>query len=422
MSSFTQFTGSNVPFGQLVPLWDDRNNPTVNGIEYLKTGVIKGLTGYSSLVSDFPSLGLNVQTGTAYGYTGAANSTHFYLTDGTRYYVFSNNATPNYGTSVTSAWTTSLSGGNAVNDVCRFGTSGTLIAVGNTTSNNFYVSGTSGTAFTTTGGIMKVVASNTAGTLAVLGAFTLNGGAGYIYTSTNGTTWTSRTPTAGAGEDLVRAMWSPVGNCFVYINSAATVYTTTDGFTLTSRGVPTNLVVGTVGTGLGNNNHCASSASSTLFAVTQNSVRYIVKTTNGTSYTATAVSSLFPNNLSTTTIPPKLVYMNGAYYALFSQPINYPQSNLYKSVDEGATWTAVANIFIAPYARASNGPYFIDYVNVFNGNIIATSIVSAATAGVYGVLSSYDTANFIGLPYGTAQLAGLAVTDTNVPNYYVRIK
>lgn len=424
MSSFTQFTGSAVPFGQLISLWGDQTNPTIDGIEYLKTGVLKSSTGYSSLVSNWPSLGLNVQTGSAYSFEGGNGGNNFYLTDGTRYYVFSSAAGVSaiYGTSATSAWTTPVAGSNAINDVCRFGTSGTLIAVGTTATNNYYVTGITATAIPTTTAIMFTTASNTAGTLAVMCRAVFNG-VNQIWTSTNGTTWTSRTPTGSAtSSNIVRAMWSPVANCFVYLDSTAVAWTTTDGYTLTSRGVPTGLAAGAVNdTGLANNLFCASSASSTLFTIQQSSVGYIVKTTNGTSYTATPVSSLFPGK-STSTYP-KLVYMNSAYYAIFVNGINAPSSNIYKSVDEGATWAPVSNIFISPLTRSGSGAfYYTDYVNVFNGNIIAMARAGTITTGSYGVLSSYDAANYIGVPRESSELAGLASNDANLPIYYVRIK
>lgn len=424
MSVFTQFVGDSVPFGQLFGLWDYRNNPTVNGVEYLKTGVIKAISGYSTLVANYPALSLNVQPGTAYSFTSSNTATNAYLTDGTRYYVFNSVSNPRYGTNVTSAWTSTLTGTpQKATDACRFGTSTTLIAINSAdATQNQYVIGTAATTIATTTVAMNVLASNTAGTLAVM-ANSNTAAANNIWTSTNGTAWTSRTPAGATGTDVFsRAMWSTVGNCFVYFgNSASTVYTTTDGFTLTSRGVPTGLASGASGTsGTGNNKYCASSASSTLFSVIQNSVGYIVKTTNGTSYTATPITSLFDAIAENSA--PTLVYLNSAYYALFPTGLDVPTPRLFKSTDEGTTWTKVPSIFISPYAFLSATAFYTDYLALMNGNIIAFTVVSSGLSnGYYGVLNSYDTATHIGLPLASVQVAG-NTSIFNAPNYYIRIK
>lgn len=425
MSVFTQFVGNTPPFGQLVGLWDGRNNPTIDGVEYLKTGVIKAISGYSTLATNWPSYALNVQPGTAYSFTSSNGAINFYLTDGTRYYAFNSSIAPRYGTSVTSALSSVVSSGNAATDACRFGTSATLISVnsGNAAQNQ-YVVGTTATAVSTTVA-MNVVASNTAGTLAVM-ANGNSAAANYIWTSTNGTTWTSRTPAGGGAtgtDTFARAMWSPVGNCFIYFgNTTSTVYTSTDGFTLTSIGTPTGLsAVASSSTGTGNNKFCASSASSTLFSVVQSSIGYIVKTTNGTSYTATPVTSLFDGVAANSTAT--LVYVNSAYYAIFASTFRSPTGSIFKSTDEGATWTKVPTVFLTPYVTASGtSSYVLDYLALMNGNIMAFVWGSGVGNGYYGVLSSYDTATHIGLPYASTQLAGSDANNANSPNYYIRIK
>lgn len=419
MSVFTQFTGNAVPFGQLIGLWDNRNNPTIDGIEYLKSGVLKSSTGYSSLVSNWPSLGLNAPTGSSYALT-VGNAPTFYLTDGTRYYVLSNGPLGNYGTNVTSSWSTAVTSATNALDACRFGTSSTLIIVGANASTNQYIIGTTATTIPTTTVTMLTVASNTAGTLAVL-CGSVNNAANSIWTSTNGTSWTSRTPTGSAtASNIVRAMWSTVGNCFVYLDATAVAWTTTDGYTLTSRGTPTNLAAASVSSvGQGNNRQCASSASSTLFTVTQSGVSYIVKTTNGTSFTATSVSSLFG---AYSALEPALVYLNSAYYAIFPVGVTDPAQGIFKSTDEGATWNVVPKIFLSPYVFSGTTSYYLDYLALMNGNIIAFVRAGATTNGAYGVLSSYDTVNYIGVPNATTQPTASSGSDVNNPNTYVRIK
>ncbi len=418
MSVFTQFTTNTTPFGQLIPLWDTKTNPTIDGVEYLRTGTLKSSTGYSSLVSNYPSLGLNVPTGSSYAMGSGSAGRGVCLTDGTRYYYFSSNSI-SYGTSVTSAWTATISlPQGAPTDACRFGTSSTLLYVqaGNVFLN--YLVGTTATAVNTTNS-MYVCASNTAGTLAVMvggtGALANN-----IWTSTNGTSWTSRTPSGAAGRNVYKATWSPVANAFIYIDTSFEVYTTTDGFTLTSRGFLSGFT-GSMATASYNAQTAsnASSPTSTLMAF-QDSQTWITRTTNGTSYTTSSVASLFGPSVPTNVIP-RLQYMNGAYYAEIPTGYLLPQTQVFKSTDDGVTWSPVANIAIPPYTATGSNNYALDQFVVLNGNIIA--IVYLGNTNYYAVLSSYDTANFIGVPYGTTLFAGASTAlNGNQPNYYVRIK
>lgn len=404
MSSFTQFTGNAVPFGQQLNLLEYRDNPTINGIEYLRYGVLKGSAGYSSLLSDWPALGFNTNNGSTYSHGGGTSSGSLILTDGTRYYSFNQgtNVPPTYGTSLTSAWQTPVTAAPTSQslDAFRFGSSGTtLISLGNANTTNCYIVGTNATAFSITAA-SSAGAANTAGTFGVI----VKGGtavAGNVYTSNAGTTWTSRTPSGGSlTASVAFATWSPVGNCFIYIDSNSNVGTTTDGFTITSRGT---LGVGTIQSAGFQTLTNASSSASTLMAVYSptNGKSYICRTTDGINFTAPAANTLFNGYTYVSSIQ----YFNGAYYALCNQV-------LFKSTDEGLTWSRVPYIVPTPYTSL----WYLLSVQLLNGNIIASWTYSGQNYPLYGVLSGIDTAAYIGMvPPSNA-------SPNNYANSYVRIK
>lgn len=411
MSSFTQFTGSAVPFGQLIPLWDYRDNPTIQGIEYLRAGVLKSITGYSSLVADWPSLAVNTNTGGVYSSGTSTGASAHFLTDGTRYYGFGPTTTV-YSTSLTSNWTTGVGGGpaGAQIDAFRFGSAGTTL-VFITATNAAYIVGTAATPIAPT--VSQIAgAANTAGTLGVICA-AVAATAGNIYTSTNGTAWTSRTPSGATGAGSIRsATWSPVSSRFIYLDSNGNIHTTTDGFTLTFRAnvspAPSSFTY--MPTAL-----CASSATSTLIGYNTNTEgSYIVRTTDGVSYPKTAITTLLNSSIYQIT---GLQYFGGAYYAFGGIGTATTLPNIYKSTDDGVTWSPVPQIVGNPFSSANN----IASVMSLNGNIIV-NMRNSSSGNKYFVLGSTDTANYIGVAPPTETLAGTGAGNYAFSFSYLRIK
>lgn len=434
MSTFSQFVGSQPPFGQPLTMIDTRANPTVNGIEYLRAGVLKSASGYSNFVSNWPSFSYNLPSGSAY-FLPTSTATINLLFAGTRYYLlryisgetkipFTTGLTSdfsNFGSVITATSAISL-------DSCRVGSSDIIISVdgGDTGNGNFYINGITATNFSTTVA-NYVCASNTAGTLSIVVSSLVNNSPSYLSTSANGTSWTARTISGGDSLPVYRATWCPVGNCFIYITwNSRKIWTTPDGYTLTDRGKPDGISTGggwSASYAALNNHYCASSSSSTLISMQDNTnTSWIIKTTNGTSFTATKAQDLF-GNLVRNPISPKLYYLNNAYYALFTNNGNYayPDHAILKSTDEGVTWNFVPLPFIPGFAYGSNGwPYRLSHLTVLNNNIVAIVVNVSSLDCRYAVLSSYDTATHIGRV--AAPTVSIGSNPVEYPNIYYRIK
>lgn len=436
MSTFSQFTGGGPPFGQALSMSETRANPTVNGVEYLRAGVLKSATGYSTFVSNWPTFTYNIPTGGNYNMPTTGSHVNI-LTDGTRYYFLRSESgitkVP-YTTNLTTDFSDSSSFITATaarsSGSCRLGTSGSIIiSIDNQNNNsNFYISGTTATNFSTTY-TMNVCASNTAGTLAVVASFAGAGQPGAIATSTNGQSWTERTVSGGSNNYFYRATWCPVGNCFIYVSwNDQKVWTATDGYTIVDRGKPGNISTGgswSNSYSLMNNHYCASSSSSTLISIQDNtSTGWIIKTTNGTSFTATSVSDFFGGlvKAGAATIP-KLYYFNNAYYALFTsgnQTYAHSDLVLLKSTDEGNTWSFVALPLVPALASFNNYASTVYHLTVLNGNIVAVFMNTSYYIVKYAVLSSYDTATHIGRVMSTTITTG--TSNYEYQNIYYRIK
>lgn len=140
-----------------------------------------------------------------------------------------------YTTDVTSTWTLGTGGSTATNfGNCLIGTNycttyGTKVAYSSDGTSYTEVS------LTDTG---NLIAANTDATLAVTVSYYGTGDAlGDIYTSTDGVTWTARTPSVTIGA-IRKCFWSPTLSAFVYKNSTGDFFKTTDGYTMSTLTLP----------------------------------------------------------------------------------------------------------------------------------------------------------------------------------------
>lgn len=383
MSNLADFLGGGaVPIGGLLSIAGAPSLIADNGAEYLKTGVLASAAGYGALIASNPGLRCNVVTaepGTdrSVGYVTAVGAAYYYC-NGTDV-SYNGAAMSFFGADIKASPASGIRKGGRE----AFTIGGKLVVVGAGTEHytlNAGVATLQSPAVTFYCG-----AANAAGDLAVLAAAA--SGAGGIYTSTNGTAWTSRTPN-GAGS-IYLAVWSPAANAFIYVTSSAIAYTTPDGYTLTNRGAISASVSGL--TTLGGNSSAASSPTSTLLSIQgykgtiSNTVNVLVRTTDGITYTSRFAADVF--GMSGT---PVISYINGAYYAVIG-------TNIFKSTDDGLTFAALPQVVNTLYPgvdlalsrdaagnfavvhRNSNGPTFSSIADLAATTHVGVPVGSANT-------------------------------------------
>lgn len=165
---------------------------------------------------------------------------------------------------------------------------------------------------------------------------------GYIITSTDGLTWTNRTPSGAPNLSYLRRLtYSTTGNCFIYVISDGRVYTSTDGYTLTNRtlGLPLPYANGrtanVVSFNAGQSRLSAHSNSNTIILLNANTMLH---TQNGVSYGIRSFNDT-----------PNLTHFIGGYGGGNSTSIVYYNNNFIimapgiggrtvYSDDDGVTW------------------------------------------------------------------------------------
>ena len=341
--------GGGVPVGGLANFWGVGLNPTINGVEYLRSGVMKAISGYSALLTAAPGLCYNVTTATNTnaGINNATTMRHA----GSGYYVFCSSGTqPYYATSLTATGAaTTVDTDVTVNDAFAFNTH--LMHVTNTAATFYRITAGAGTSIAVLAGATYISgAVNAAGTLGLIACDTA-AVAGNIYTSTNGTAWTSRTPSGGSGDLPYFTVWQPLTSTFAILSSSARIYTTADGFALTNQGVTASYTtVSPVGSYSGSvaaaaSSYCAADSTATLFSCTANfggaaSRLTLMRSTNGTTFTGSLWSTLLG---FTPTVLPKISVQGGVFIAYFpgvtTRLNDASTASAFQSADGGATWT-----------------------------------------------------------------------------------
>jgi len=406
MSYLTQFVGGNSA-GSIVPgnniAWG--TNPTINGIEYLRTGYLKTYTSSNAaFASAVPSATWIEPTASDAGWVVTAYSggmQMFYLNS--NYHMIEYQVTSAVrGTSFASApGTVAISStpydamlfNNYIIVATDTGSSGNIrYSDGSNTSytlaTSVYFASLAYFSFTAASSSLAVVAANNFDNDGYL--------SGKIQTSTNGTSWTSRTPSV-TGVTVRRFFWSPVANAFFMITSTGAIYTTTDGYTFTARTAPSGMPAT-----ISENNYMfsglgASSSTSTLVSLGSSK---LLKITGLTSYSIIDISSLIGNTNSAV----RMLHDGTKYYMSYYSA----QGNLFTSTDEGTTWVGLPSLYNSTYVTSNQFVNGLAYVNSRLIEMVAYRPFDITTQVASGVPSKI----------GTLTLTYFDPSSQNIPAYW----
>jgi len=406
-------SGSGVPVGGLIELpGQGSSNPTINGAEYLKTSVLKPVVGYESLAASAPYLSLvlgtrqqNLGTSSIYGLAGTNNGFVYALSSGPA----------RWASSVSGAFN-SVGGSFGWSNFCVMGanlvgpTTGAIQTITNSSVANF--TPTINQLFCAANTAQSLMVSCSTGNFAP--AF------GDIVTSTNGTTFTERTPSLTVGGQMRFLMWCQVAGTFLFVNDAANVWSTTDGFTLTARGQISGVTyVATVPAP--SSNGWASSATSTIFLAPASfaggsSVAAMFRTTNGTSFTATPLSTLLGLDGFITATAPDRIARVGSDWIMWGNHSQFGEvATVYRSTDDGVTWAKSA--LWVDTALPNVGSFLLG-----QGTGPATTFIASTSAAASNLISitSPTAATHVGL--SNPALAHFDRSGTRYLPLYLRLK
>lgn len=374
MSNLSQF--SNTPAVGEFTVADPVSwalNPTVNGKEYLSASFKPYSATYANLITAYKYYGYVNQTSTVNSTWNQTNGTsatvdskitcttdgNFNLWSGTKVYS---------GTSLT---TTRTGGGGFINNaggtlanttdaiafgnvlVCVWYDSGAVLSgLWIATSTN-YGSTWSSTTYNFTGGDQFGGIAQNGSTSAVAYNQLASTSAGNVFTTTNGTTWTSRAfsadMTVGATVRIVRCVYAPSISAYVYVNANGSIWTSTDGYTLTARTSPSGMPSGITPFYYMQSNFSASSATSTLILVSSTAGTKILKVTSGPTFSIIDLTAL--NSYLPVQYPLNSIAYDGTRFVASNQ---YGQ--IFYSADEGVTWTRDFTLWNST-TGTSFGPY-----------------------------------------------------------------
>lgn len=332
---------SNKPIGSIIVLPSKRTLLDIAGATYLKTGsfINNDYTSYGELLTANGSfgvwLGANVGN-TETTLSNIANGSGIYQVNGRLVCVDGYNYQGSFTPWSSSAWTAPIAsmGNPGINSAQAIMHGSTMVLYGqNTAYNNvlWYTSnGTSISLGVTLPAGMSNIASNGSNVIAALLSLQ-NTTAGSIYTSANGVTWTSRTPTGLPGNMYVIGFtYSYVLGSFILLgsnNASPSVtdtymYTSTSGYTYNSAGSWASVAGSYILPADALN--MASSTSSTI--ILNSDTFKVYRTTDFTSLTE--VLNLKDYGIYTP-IPPK--YINNTYIFQYYNKLIY-------STDDGLTF------------------------------------------------------------------------------------
>jgi hypothetical protein len=414
MSNLADFSGSGTPIGSLMPIADSATPLlSINGQDWLRTGVLSPIAAYPTLELSYGSLALNIGAQKV-AYTSA--TPYAVLGAGGVYYKY-DAATLQYSTDLIT-WAASTGGAMTAPpiDGAMFGNYAIFLDATNPPVRG--LSAVSAAIAGPTASTNQTIAVNAAGTLAVI-----HQGNNGLYTATtaNGA-WTSRTQLMGGGSQTCHMTWSAVGATFVKLQNNAHAWTGADGFTDVDRGLISGLSGGSISQNALSlrSQACAYTSGATLISVFATAAggaaaAYIIRTTDGINFVATPAATLLGLDarvpVGTSATVPKLLAVGDTLYAYTSPKSGQPTGYIYRSLDHGATWAKIA----LPISLAASAAGILSALSVANGNIVTMSQVGA-NAQICRHTSMAAT------HAGIAAISDTATgSTTTIPNY-VRLK
>ena len=451
MSTLSQFLPAGDSFvGEMIPgpasIWG--GNPTFSGKEYLRTGLLKTYNAnYAGLFSALPTAcvanGQKLFTNSNWLLYGngsyGAWGTYFYSANiydlgGNKHVVYNATCAQNvgitgavkYGSSFASAPT------NAI-DLAGDGTNGSAVYSSILFNNAIYAAAylpasysSAFTAIFRSTGSSYSASANTAfidsyylmASPSRLVALPYNYGhtshTNSISFTDNGTSWSQATPNIDIRYPQ-RACWSTVGNRFIIVTHTGNILTSTNGTTWSSATAPANMPTSIAGEPW--YPRCVNTASATYIMLTAptSSSTYILKTTNGTSFTLMDLADspplvgLFTGSAG---MVPWLLQDGARMILAYSNLQAY-------SDDDGATWT----VDTARFQNVASGYNGIGPTFLYSGGLYIP--YSAQTQ--YGSFTALDVISFAGRSFSaTPQFVGATAaqvfaTGSNLSTYF-RIK
>ena len=417
MSTLSQFAGGGVPLGSAILLPGAIDNPTINGAEYLRSGVLKAVSGYEGLLAKSPQLGCIV--GTDKGKTGnPANAIRF---SGSTYYLFAGSSAPACSTDMLTWSTVTSDSTSGLTDAFAYGSYMIHLYGG---IGGYYINNTIATAISGTTYGFNCGAVNSAGTLGVICAVA-DLSPDSIKTSANGSSWIARIPVGSVSGTpaIYLAQWSPVSSTFIYYTANGRIVTTSDGYTLTDRGLFGGLTSVELQTNYAASSFTAASPTVSLASVSGiingvSAQRALIRTTDGVNFTVTKWSSLIPESLGAPVslleslgAPVSLLYVGGVFIASYFINRSVDRQMFYTSTD-GLTWTPNA------IPVSLSGDTAQSLINIaYDGTRYLCLSNPAPMYPVFTVSSL--SATHIGLP---SKMQSSVTTGYTSAAYYVRIK
>ncbi len=447
MSTLSQFLPAGDSFvGEIVAgpaaIWG--GNPTFSGKEYLRTGLLKTYnSNYSGLLSALPTAcvanGQALATNTGWRITGAGSYSIYgtyvygsaiYDLGGNKHVVYYANAGSQtgigdcvkYGPSFSANPGSALSiygdgnvGSSLQHSILYKGAiyASAFIPAYSTAYTAVYRStgGAYGASFNCSFVDSYYFAASPNRLVAIPYSYMYAAGTSGIGYTDNGTSWSNAT----ANIDLryqARICYSTVGNVFIIVRANGTIATSSDGVTWTARTAPANMLTSVAGTP--ESSMCINTASATyiMLGAPNTSSTYILKTTNGTTFTLVDLADsaplvgLFTGSAGMT---PNLLY-DGTRMILY-----YNNLQAY-STNEGATWT----VDTFRYQNANTAASSQTFPVLYNGAIINTYFVPTQ----YGSYTSTELITFDGRSFGAApQFVGATsaqafATGSNLSTYF----
>lgn len=406
-SGSSSSSGGGIPVGGLMPLADSVSPIyTSGGADYLRTGILMPIAGYSALENTNPWMTANL--GTSNG-TALPIASQTVRGVGTRWYTFGSGQSQMM-TGINGTWAAqSTDTHTGQGDVCIAGTK--VIRTKSGTAGAFTHS--AGTV-NTSGGFSSslannICASNPAGTLSVVGF-----NSGNTYTTTDAINFSLQTATGVSATSFTNGEWSTAFNGFLFLGNDAKIYSTTNGVAFTNKGL---VITGATGASVSGqtifSDYRAYSPTSNVFitTLTVNGVSdvYVIRT-DGTTHTATKLSSALNLDFrQTVSADTKVRYIGTQYFIIGSAKSGDPTTQCYKSNDDGITWIK-ATLPVNP-TNTSAPVGQIEY-----GNSTYISVTNDATKSI--AVHSGTSATHIGITQKSDNLTSGGATFPN----YVRVR